>query len=64
VLAEQVGGSCGLAGSGQEGQDLADGAFPAVGPGERQVGLDLGAVAAAVLALGDVPVWVRSVTMP
>ena len=44
-----------VAGAGQEGQELADGAFPAAGLGERQVGLDLVAVAAAVLVLDDVP---------
>src|SRR6201982_323781 len=44
-----------IAGAGQEGQDLADGAFPAVGLGERQVGLDLVAVAAGVLLVFDGP---------
>jgi hypothetical protein len=45
----------GIVGAGQEGQDLADGAFPAVGFGEPQAGLDLVAVAAVVLVLDDVP---------
>src|ERR1700745_1009085 len=43
-----------IAGAGQEGQDLADGAFPTAGLGERQVGLDLVAVAGAVLLADDV----------
>ena len=43
-----------IVGAGQERHDLADGAFPAVGLGKRQVGLDLVAVAAAVLVLDDV----------
>src|ERR1700735_434598 len=34
-----------IVGVGQQRQDLADGTFPAVGLGERQVGLDLVAVA-------------------
>jgi hypothetical protein len=40
--------------AGQEGQDFADGAFPAGGFGQGQVRLDLVAVAAAVLLLGEV----------
>ena len=43
-----------IVGAGQERQDLADGAFPAAGLGERQVGLDLVAVAAAVFLLDHV----------
>jgi hypothetical protein len=42
-------------GAGQEGQDLADAAFPATGFGERQVSPDLVTVGAAVLVLDDVP---------
>jgi hypothetical protein len=38
----------------EEGQDFADGAFPAGGFGQRQVRLDLAAVAAAVLLLDEV----------
>src|SRR5260370_18018523 len=41
-------------GSGQEGQDLAAGAFPPGGLWQRQVRLDLVAVAAAVFLLDDV----------
>src|SRR6185437_17062376 len=40
--------------SGQEGQDLADGAFPPVRFGQRAVCLDVVAVAAAVLLLDHV----------
>ncbi len=42
------------AGSGEEGQDFADGAFPPGGFWQRQVRLDLVAVAAAVFVLDDV----------
>jgi len=44
----------GRAGAGQEGQDLADGAFPPVRFGQREVCLDVVAVAAAVLLLDHV----------
>jgi hypothetical protein len=40
--------------AGEEGQDFADGAFPAGGFGQGQVRLDLVAVAAAVLLLDEV----------
>jgi hypothetical protein len=38
----------------EQGQDLADGAYPASGVGQRQVRLDLVAVAAPVLVLDHV----------
>ncbi len=44
--------SRGRAGAGEEGQDFADGAFPAGGFCQREVRLDLVAVAAAVSLLG------------
>ena len=45
----------GRVGTGQQGQHLADGAFPGGGLGQRAVGLDVVAVAAAVLLLDHVP---------
>ncbi len=39
--------------AGQQGQDVADGGFLAGGFGQREVGLDLVAVAAAVLVLDE-----------
>jgi hypothetical protein len=47
----------------EEGQDFADGALSAGGFGQREGGLDLVAVAAAVFLLTQ-PASVRSVTMP
>jgi hypothetical protein len=44
----------GRVGAGQEGQDFADGAFPAGGVWQREVRLDVVAVAAAVLLLDHV----------
>src|SRR5690242_15340201 len=41
--------------SGQDGQDLADGAFPAYGLWQREVRLNVVVVAAAVLLLDHVP---------
>jgi hypothetical protein len=52
------------AGARDEGEDFADGWFLAGGFGQREVGLDLVAVAAAVFVLDDDPAAVRSVTMP
>jgi hypothetical protein len=48
----------------EEGQDFADGGFLAGGFGQREVRLDLVAVAAAVFLLRRVAGSVRSVTMP
>ena len=54
----------GRAGAGQEGQDLADGAFPPVRFGQRAVCLDVVAVAAAVLLLDHVAGLDQVVMMP
>ena len=52
------------AGAREEGEDFADGGFPGGGFGQREVGLDLVAVAAAIFLLDHVAAAVRSVTMP
>jgi hypothetical protein len=52
------------AGSGEEGQDFADGAFPPGGFWPRRVCLDLVAVAAAVFLLDDVAGLGQVATMP
>ena len=55
----------GRVGASQEGQDLADGAFPAVRFWQREVCLDVVAVAAAVLLLDQVArSSTKSVMMP
>jgi hypothetical protein len=57
--------SCNAAvGAGKKGQDFADGALAPGGFWQRQVRLDLVAVATAVLLLGYVAGLARSVTMP
>src|SRR5213078_5120817 len=45
---------CGLGPAGEEAEQFADGDVLAGWPGQREVGLDLVAVAAAILALGHV----------
>ena len=52
------------AGAREQGQDAADGGFLAGGFGQREVRLDLVAVAAAVFVLARVAGSVRSVTVP
>jgi hypothetical protein len=65
MLAEQVGGSCVLAGSGQEGQDLADGARSRLSvPGSGRWALIWERLRRPSSCLAIYPVWVRSMTMP
>jgi hypothetical protein len=52
------------AGAREQGQDAADGGFLASGFGQREVRLDLVAVAAAVFLLRHVAGCVSSLTMP
>jgi len=53
-----------VAGAGQDGEDFADGRFLAGSLRQRQVRLDLVAVAAAIFLLDHVPGPARSATMP
>ena len=53
-----------VAAAGHDGEDFADGRFLAGSLREREVRLDLVAVAAAIFLLDHVPGPARSVTMP